>query len=182
MLQAQQSPAACAGNLAPLLKAACARLAAQPQRYASSNRREREGNERVAHGVAQLDVDRINVEPLLTGLGAGRYRVTVQAVEPQNAAPGETFELLIDGNAAEWRPLWPVTRGLFRMALYPASRGAPRFNEEAWVLVDDLRFTETTAAFAAITAAVAALGDAASPEERMLLTRAALDELAATTR
>lgn len=142
----------------------------------------RDGDERVAHGVAELQIDRVNIEPLLTGLGARNYRVMVQAVEPPNAAPGETFELLIDGNAAEWRPLWPVTRGLFRMALYPASRGASRFNEEAWVFVDDLRFAETTTAFAAITAAVAALGDAAGPEDRMLLTRAALDELAATTR
>lgn len=166
----------------PLLRTACARLAAQPQRYVSSSRRMREGNERVVHGVALLEIDRINMEPLLTGLGAGAYRVTVQAVQPPNAAPGETFELLIDGNAAEWRPLWPVTRGLFRMALYPASRGAPRFNEEAWVFVDDLRFAETTAAFAAVTAAMTALGDAAGPEDRMLLTRAALDELAATTR
>jgi hypothetical protein len=181
--RAQQAPpSACREPLAAPLPAACRLLAEQPDRYASLPRRSREGPEAIASGVASLVGERIDLEPLLSGLRPIRYRIRVQPVSPPHAAPAPGFQVIIDGSANQWRGEWQASTGLFRLTIAPmVPAGAPLIGSEAWVLVDEGRFAQTSADFARLGAQLDAVRGL-SDEDRELLIRAALDDIASRPR
>jgi len=167
--------------LAARVRAACARVTADPERYQSVRIRSRSGMERLAHGVAQLIRGRVDVEPLLKALQPRLYRLRFQPVGARHAAPSPPFDVVVDGNANNWvTSEWPASTGLFRVGVYPAlPMGSPRVGDEAWVLVDEGRFAETAARFKEIETMVEGWGDAVPEAEVTLLLRATLDDMAA---
>jgi hypothetical protein len=175
----QAAPAACATPPGSLLLNACDRLRDQPERYASAPARARPGPERLTHGVARLEGGRIDVESVLADLRPVGYRLRFQAIGPPRGATNESFSIVIDGNALEWKTDWPVERGLFRVTLHPQlPNGAPPINDEVWVLVEEGRYDAISAAFKRISDSLASVGDAIAAADRALLLRAVLDDFA----
>jgi hypothetical protein len=165
--------------LSPGLRAACTLLAAMPDRYAPQPGRARPGPERLRESVVRLQGTRIDLEPLLSELRPVRYRVRFQPIGPPRSAPNQPFEVMIDGNALMWTAEWPASTGLFRATIYPAvPMGSPRIDEEAWLLVQEGRFDQTSAAFAELSRAVPADADGAPGDDARVLLRALLESLA----
>jgi hypothetical protein len=167
--------------LLPRVRSACARLTSDPERYQSPRVRSRSGMEMLAHGVAQLIRGRVDMEPLLKALQPRLYRMRFQPIGAPHAAPSPPFDVVVDGNANNWLTTeWPASTGLFRVSLYPAlPMGSPRIGEEAWVLVDEGRFAETSARFDEIAMMVDGWGDSVPEADAFLFLRASLDDMAA---